>query len=178
MYHSHQNNINSNNNDLEELEKELIAQWKLKAGTTEKTAKHKFVELCQSLPTWGVTLWKVEEKVEGKKENNVDVEWEPCLLGFTHEKIVLMDEDTYEVIKEGPLRGISRWTGSDRHIAIDFGNGYGGDEVLVCRTQQGEEISSHLCRCIDILLRRERERKLNKEGGGASDRIAARAMKD
>lgn len=62
--------------------------------------KKKYCELCQSLPTYGVTFFLVKEKVEGKNKLT------PRLLGVNKDSVLRVDEKTKHVIKEYPLEQV------------------------------------------------------------------------
>lgn len=59
--------------------------------------KKKYCELCQSLPTYGVSFFLVKEKMPGKNKLI------PRLLGVNKESVMRVDERTKAVLKEWPL---------------------------------------------------------------------------
>ena len=103
-----------------DLEKDVAKEWKRKVGLNELNAKYRFLQTCRSLPTWGITHWRVEEKVVQKK--NAPPKWVPIRLGITRKSILLMDDKTFEILKEWPVVKIKRWSASDQSFTLDFGD--------------------------------------------------------
>jgi talin len=138
---------------LPDLEKDVAKEWKRKVGLTELNAKYRFLQTCRSLPTWGITHWRVEEKVITKK--NAPPKWVPIRIGITRKTVLLLDEKTFEILKEWPIIKIKRWSASDQSFTLDFGDWE--DEYFTCKTRQGGEIAAQLAGYIDILLKQRRQ---------------------
>jgi len=58
---------------------------------SELNAKFRYIQLCQSLRTYGVTFFLVKEKIKGRNR------LVPRLLGITKESIMRVDEKTKQV---------------------------------------------------------------------------------
>ena len=136
-----------------DLEKDIAKEWKRKVGLNEANAKYRYLQTCRSLPTWGITHWRVEEKVQVKK--NVPPKWVFIRVGITRKSFLVMDDKTYEVLKEWPIHKIKRWSASDVGFTLDLGDWE--DEYLVCRTRKGGEIAQQLAGYIDIILKQKRQ---------------------
>jgi hypothetical protein len=95
------------------VEKKIYADHKKLMGMTELTVKHKYITVCRSLNTYGITFFSVKEKAKGKNKLL------PCLLGITRESVMRMDERTKEVrcpprpLPIPPPIPICRWYHSD-----------------------------------------------------------------
>lgn len=57
---------------------------------TELNAKFRYIQLCRSLKTYGVTFFLVKEKMKGRNKLI------PRLLGVTRESVMRVDETTKE----------------------------------------------------------------------------------
>ncbi len=82
------------------------------SGTSELDAKSKYVHLCRSLITYGVTFFVVKEKMKGKNK------LVPRLLGINKECVMRVDEKTKEVLKEWPLEQVRRWAASPKTFTL------------------------------------------------------------
>ena len=138
---------------IPDLEKDVAKEWKKRVGLTELNAKYRLLQTCRALPTWGITYWTVEEKIVTKK--NAPPKWNPIRLGITRKNILIMDDKTFEILREWPFIKIKRWSASDTSFSIDFGDWE--DELFTCRTRQGGEISAQLAGYIDIILKNKRQ---------------------
>jgi len=58
---------------------------------SELNAKFRYIQLCRSLRTYGVTFFLVKEKMKGRNR------LVPRLLGITKESIMRVDENTKQV---------------------------------------------------------------------------------
>lgn len=81
-------------------------------GKSELDAKSKYVHLCRSLLTYGVTFFVVKEKMKGKNK------LVPRLLGVNKECVMRMDEKTKEVLQEWPLEQVRRWAASPKTFTL------------------------------------------------------------
>lgn len=59
---------------------------------SELNAKFRYIQLCRSLRTYGVTFFLVKEKMKGRNR------LVPRLLGITKESIMRVDENTKQVV--------------------------------------------------------------------------------
>ncbi len=78
---------------------------------------HRYVQLCRSLKTYGITCFQVKEKDKKKKNKMI-----PVLLGITRHAILRMDPETKEVIKEFPLPHLKQWSAAPAAFTMDFGD--------------------------------------------------------
>mmetsp|Transcript_35961 Transcript_35961/g.101212 ORF Transcript_35961/g.101212 Transcript_35961/m.101212 type:complete len:2433 (+) Transcript_35961:59-7357(+) len=138
---------------LQDIEKDVAKEWKRKVGLNESNAKFRYLQTCRSLPTWGITHWRVEERIQTKKNAPPKFRW--IRLGVTRKSVMVLDDKTYEVLKEWTMAKIKRWSASDISFTLDLGDYE--DEYLVCRTRKGGEISAQLAGYIDIILKQKRQ---------------------
>lgn len=71
-----------------DLEAKIFAEHRKLQGMTELNAKFRYVQLCRSLKTYGVTFFSVKEKVP-KKNKMVET-----LLGVTRDSVMRLDAET------------------------------------------------------------------------------------
>jgi talin len=93
----------------------VLDEWKKLVGMNEVNARFRYVQLCRSLRTYGMTCFRVREKVKDKKKL-ID-----ALLCFTRDSIVRMEYDSKKIIKEQPLKHLLRWAASPETFTMDFG---------------------------------------------------------
>lgn len=125
--------------------------------------KKKYCELCQSLPTYGVTFFLVKEKLPGKNRLI------PRLLGVNKDSVLRVDERTKAVLKEWPLEQVGyialifywiyllqvrRWCASFKTFTLDFGDYKEG--YYSVQTLEGERIGQLIGGYIDIILKKKR----------------------
>ncbi|KNC52797.1 uncharacterized protein AMSG_12193 [Thecamonas trahens ATCC 50062] len=134
------------------IDKTILSEHRKLIGMSELNAKFRFVQLCRSLKTYGVTFFHVREQVsQGKKKKKlVD-----RLLGITREKIIRMDAQTKEVVKSYPLAHLKRWAASTNSFTFDFGD-YEGSYYSV-QTSEGEAMSQVISGYIDIILKKKKQ---------------------
>lgn len=58
---------------------------------TELNAKYRYMQLCRSLKTYGVTFFAIKEQT---KDSTSRKHLKPILLGITRESVLRMDPDT------------------------------------------------------------------------------------
>uniref|UniRef100_A0A915Q6F4 FERM domain-containing protein n=1 Tax=Setaria digitata TaxID=48799 RepID=A0A915Q6F4_9BILA len=131
-------------------EKRVIDAYRELTGKSELDAKSKYVHLCRSLITYGVTFFVVKEKMKGKNK------LVPRLLGVNKECVMRMDEKTKEVLQEWPLEQVRRWAASPKTFTLDFGDYQDG--YYSVQTADGEKIAQLIAGYIDIILRKKRTR--------------------
>uniref|UniRef100_A0A8R1TSD6 FERM domain-containing protein n=1 Tax=Onchocerca volvulus TaxID=6282 RepID=A0A8R1TSD6_ONCVO len=129
-------------------EKRIMDAYRELAGKSELDAKSKYVHLCRSLLTYGVTFFVVKEKMKGKNK------LVPRLLGVNKECVMRMDEKTKEVLQEWPLEQVRRWAASPKTFTLDFGDYQDG--YYSVQTADGEKIAQLIAGYIDIILRKKR----------------------
>lgn len=133
-----------------ENEKKIIELYRELSGKSELDAKSKYVHLCRSLITYGVTFFVVKEKMKGKNK------LVPRLLGVNKECVMRVDEKTKEVLQEWPLEQVRRWAASPKTFTLDFGDYQDG--YYSVQTADGEKIAQLIAGYIDIILKKKRTR--------------------
>ena len=68
-----------------------LQEYKKLCSLSDHNAKARYIQLCRSLKTFGVTFFAVKEKMKGRNK------MVPRLLGITQENITKMDDKTKEV---------------------------------------------------------------------------------
>ncbi|EFA77155.1 filopodin [Heterostelium album PN500] len=143
-------------------EKDIYKEYRKVVNMSEVNAKYRYVQLCRSLKTYGMTSFPVKMKPkDGNKKKAVEM-----TLGITRESMILMVDETKEVIKSHPLKHIRRWAATEKTFTLDFGDH--DEEYLVLLTDKPEEISNLIAGYIDIILksRRDTSKFSDKEEGG------------
>eukprot|EP01134_Creolimax_fragrantissima_P001817 CFRG1817T1 len=158
------------NTDMKHAERRILAEHRKLKGMTELNAKYRYIQLCRSLKTYGMSFFLVKEKVKSKNK------LVPRLLGVSRDSIMRVDERTKEVIKTWPLSTVRRWAASPTSFTLDFGD-Y-SDEYYSVQTTEGEHISRLIAGYIDFILKKKKEsefRPIDDEGTGVTftDNIAA-----
>jgi hypothetical protein len=131
-----------------ELEKNIIQEYRELIYEDSAAPKKKYCELCQSLPTYGVSFFLVKEKMPGKNKLI------PRLLGVNKESVMRVDERTKAVLKEWPLEQVRRWAASYKTFTLDFGDYKDGYYSI--QTLEGERIGQLIGGYIDIILKKKR----------------------
>jgi len=133
-----------------EMEKLILGEWKKLVGMTESNAKYRYVQLCRSLKTYGITTYLVKEPVKKKKGK-----LQPVLVGITRDSVLKMDPETKEVILQWPLTHLRRWAAGEKTFTMDFGDYEDG--YFSVSTLDGEAISQQIAGYIDIILKKRRD---------------------
>lgn len=131
-----------------ELEKNIVQEYRELMYEDQAAPKKKYCELCQSLPTYGVTFFLVKEKLPGKNRLI------PRLLGVNKESVMRVDEKSKAVLKEWPLEQVRRWAASYKTFTLDFGDYKDG--YYSVQTLDGERICQLIGGYIDIILKKKR----------------------
>eukprot|EP01117_Protostelium_nocturnum_P013126 TRINITY_DN487_c0_g1_i1.p1 TRINITY_DN487_c0_g1~~TRINITY_DN487_c0_g1_i1.p1 ORF type:complete len:2445 (+),score=1078.48 TRINITY_DN487_c0_g1_i1:119-7453(+) len=135
------------------IEKDIMKEWRKLVGTTEQNAKYKYIQLCRSLKTWGITtyLCTIIDKQEKKKKP------QKVLLGITRDSVLFLNVETKEIERTWLLKKLRRWAAAEgsKTITLDFGN-YENDYVVLA-TDEAEAISALLAGYIDIILKARKE---------------------
>jgi len=130
------------------IEQRIMQEWKKFVGTNEVNAKYRYIQLCRSLKTYGMTIFKVQDRGVGSKK------LQDSILGFTRTNIIRMEYETRKVIKEYKFSQLQRWAASPETFTMDFGS-YEEDYIVVV-TKEGEQISNLIAGYIDLLLKRQK----------------------
>lgn len=131
------------------IEKKIVAEYRKLVGMSEINAKYRYVQLCRSLKTYGITFFEVKQRLPGSKKPV------PKLMGVTRDNVLFMDPVTREITKEYPLSHLRRWAASPASFTLDFGD-YEEDYLNVI-TSQGESMSQLLAGYIDILMKKRKD---------------------
>ncbi|CAD5205405.1 unnamed protein product [Bursaphelenchus okinawaensis] len=132
-----------------EHEKNIVEEWKELNIYNEKVQlQKKYCEVCQSLPTYGVTFFLVKEKVPGKNKLI------PRLLGVNKDSVLRVDERTKQVLKEWPLEQVRRYAPAANLFTLDFGDYQDG--YYCVKTPDGEKIAALISGYIDIILKKKK----------------------
>lgn len=118
--------------DKKDVEKRIFQEHRKLQGLNELNAKFRYVQLCRSLKTYGVTYFLVKEKLANKNKI-VDV-----LLGVTRDSIMRVDATSKEILKTWPLTNLRRWAAAPNSLTLDLGD-Y-SDSYYSVQTQEGEQI--------------------------------------
>lgn len=97
------------------LEGAVLKEWAKMINTTTINAKYKYVSTVRQLPTFGITLWTVREKVPKKRK------LQEVLLGLTREAVVRIDIETRVVLSSFPIKHVRRWAAGTNSFTLDYG---------------------------------------------------------
>eukprot|EP00727_Mastigamoeba_balamuthi_P005329 m51a1_g14795 hypothetical protein (1561) ;mRNA; r:518211-523600 len=129
-------------------EKPVINEWKHHAKMSDINGKYRYIQLTRQLKTFGITVFKVQEKVAGQRK------LADSLLGITRSSVVKMSVDKV-ILQDWPLRMIKRWAAGEGAFTLDFGN-HSGNYYMVF-TKEAERISKLLSGYIDLILKKQRD---------------------
>eukprot|EP01114_Cavostelium_apophysatum_P007404 TRINITY_DN194_c0_g1_i3.p1 TRINITY_DN194_c0_g1~~TRINITY_DN194_c0_g1_i3.p1 ORF type:complete len:2578 (-),score=946.84 TRINITY_DN194_c0_g1_i3:69-7802(-) len=135
--------------NVKKLEPMIIKEYRKLVGMQEANAKYRYVQVCRSLKTYGITFYNVKQKMKGGKKPRA------VMLGVTRSSVLFMDAETKEVFKESPFQQVRRWAAAPTNITFDFGDHE--DDYIVLTTNEAEAISALLAGYIDILLKKRNE---------------------
>lgn len=140
------------------IDKKIFQEHAKLHGMTELNAKYRYIQLCRSLKTYGVTFFLVKEKERGKNK------LVPRLLGVTRDAVMRVDERTKEVLKTWQLTQVRRWAASPNSFTLDFGD-Y-SESYYSVQTSEGEAISQLIAGYIDIILKKKKnsDRGIGEDG--------------
>ncbi|VDP89831.1 unnamed protein product [Echinostoma caproni] len=133
------------------VEKRIQERHKKLGDFDEKEAKLQYIQLCRSLPTYGITFFLIKEKLKGRNK------LVPRLFGVSKESVMRVDEKTKEILETWPLTRIRRWAARSNLFILDFGQ-YSPDGNYAMQTTEGEQIGQLISGYIDIILRRQRSK--------------------
>ena len=130
------------------IEKKIFHEWKTNlAGTGDLDGKLKYIQLCRSLKTYGVTFFLVKEKMKGKNKLVAR------LLGVSKESILRVDEKTKDFLNVYPLECVKKWAASPNTFTLDFGDHF-KEPYYSMQTTEGEHIARLISGYIDIILKK------------------------
>jgi talin len=103
-------------------------------------AKFRYIQLCRSLRTYGVSFFAVKEKTPGRNKLR------PVLLGVSRDGVHRLDKTSKTLLQRWPLSTVKSYASTPSSFCLNFG-GYesahsGG--VYVVKTSEGEAIGQLL----------------------------------
>jgi len=102
------------------IEKKIFKEHAKLVGMTETNAKYRYVQLCRSLKSYGITMFDVDHVfTDEKRKQRV----RPMVLGINRDGILFMNPQTRDVEKEFTLTQLKRWAAAPSEIVLDFGLG-------------------------------------------------------
>jgi talin len=140
-----------------DLEGAVLKQWGKLVNTNEQNAKFKYVSTVRSLPTFGITIWRVREQVPKKRK------LQEVLLGLTRDAVIRMDPNNQTILSTFPLKHVRRWAAGTNSFTLDYGQYKNEYYTVQVGGAEAEDISNTLAGYIDILLKRQREGRLHIE---------------
>ena len=114
-------------------------------GESETIAKLEYIQLCESLPTYGVTFFLVWEKLKGQKKLM------PLFLGIERKVIFRADAENKKILTKWPLKMIRRWIVSPQSFTLDLGEYLTSNYSVY--TTKGEQISEMIAGYINCITR-------------------------
>lgn len=152
------------------LEKDILKEHQKLVGTTDIQAKFRYVQIVRALKTYGITFFDVTEQSKNPKKKG-----ERMLLGITRDKIVKMDFETREIVKEWPIEQLRRWAATSNSFTLDFGDW--SDDYFVVKTDEGEQMSKLVAGYIDLILKTHAEaNRMAEEDDAQEAQIGSVAM--
>eukprot|EP01117_Protostelium_nocturnum_P014479 TRINITY_DN550_c0_g1_i1.p1 TRINITY_DN550_c0_g1~~TRINITY_DN550_c0_g1_i1.p1 ORF type:complete len:2591 (+),score=755.90 TRINITY_DN550_c0_g1_i1:291-8063(+) len=139
---------------IKKLEPMIYNEHKKVVNTKETSAKYRYVQLCRSLKTYGITFFIVKQNTRNSKKAN------KVKLGVTRDGLLIADEDG-ETCKEYNLTQLRRWAAAPTVLTLDFGDHE--DDYMTLQTEKAEEISKLLGGYIDLLLKKRNDSSMTLE---------------
>eukprot|EP01128_Nolandella_sp_AFSM9_P006787 TRINITY_DN3568_c0_g1_i1.p1 TRINITY_DN3568_c0_g1~~TRINITY_DN3568_c0_g1_i1.p1 ORF type:complete len:2426 (+),score=783.97 TRINITY_DN3568_c0_g1_i1:67-7278(+) len=143
-------NVKSKKTKPKLLQEQLMMEHRKLVNTTEVNAKYKYVQTVRQLPTYGMTFYTVQIPVVKKKGKKKSGKMQDILIGITREKVLQMDIESKEVIREYPLVHLKRWAAVRGKFTFDFGDHE--DEYWTVFTPEGNQMSQLISGYIDIII--------------------------
>ena len=148
---------------------ELInAEHRKLHGESETIAKLEYIQLCESLPTYGITFFLVWEKLKGKKKLM------PLFLGIERKAIFRADAENKRILARWPLTLIRQWTASPQSFTLDI-----GEYSIYCYsvyTTEGKHISEMIAGYIDRIIKNPPNR-LSQMSAGSEKQSSIKEIK-
>ena len=138
---------------LKDPEIQIFKMYKKFVGMSETNAKMRFVQLCRSLKTYGITYFMAKEAPGG--QNKTSKKMKAILIGVTRDAFMRIDPETKEVLTNYSLRHIRRWAATKNTFTLDVGD-Y-SESYLHFQSPDSEKISQLLSGYIDIILKRTKD---------------------
>ena len=135
----------------------IIAEHRKLHGMSEANAKLQYIKLCQSLPTYGVMFFQVQEEVKG---HNKPV---PILLGISKDSILGADAGSKSIKWKWKLSQLYQWRCLLDMLTFDFGK-Y-SDHKYSVKTTEGKCISDMINSYINFTVMKYcNDQELTKQG--------------
>eukprot|EP00026_Physarum_polycephalum_P001336 Phypoly_transcript_01337.p1 GENE.Phypoly_transcript_01337~~Phypoly_transcript_01337.p1 ORF type:complete len:980 (+),score=177.96 Phypoly_transcript_01337:113-3052(+) len=145
------------------VEQSIFKEHKKLAGMTEVNAKFRYVQLCRSLKTYGMSVFKIQMAKHSNSKKMVDK-----YLGITKQGLFLLDGKNKSIEKEYPLDHLRRWSHTESTLTLDFGTYE--DDYLNCNTTDGEAINNLISGYIDLIMKKLQTSAANAaEASGTAD---------
>lgn len=139
------------------IEADILKEHEKYVRMPQLNAKYRFMQVARTLKSYGITTFHVLEMVDESKKKTI-----PYLLGITKDKLIKMDAETHDVIKEWPIEWLRRWAATKAVITLDFGDYDPSYTVFNCI--EGDNIAALISGYIDI--------KLKARGGVFTETVA------
>lgn len=120
----------------------------------EVKCKLRYVQLCRSLSTYGITYFDVKEQTEKDSKDSKKGKQQDIKVGITRDAILRVDPITKEVLSKWPLKQIKRWAATKNTFTLDVGD-YSNDYICFI-SKDSERMAELLSGYIDIILKRRR----------------------
>lgn len=156
--------------DKKSMEKRIIKEFSKLKNINENNAKFRYVQLCRSLKTYGITFFRVEEQVKVKSSQTVE-----RLLGITKDTVLRVDKDSKEIMQSWPMNTLRRWAAAPNSITLDFGD-YSNSYYTV-QTTEGEQISRLLAGYIDLIIKKRSDTSADIVDGNGEIAIAQESIR-
>jgi len=146
------------------MEDLIVKEWKKLVGLDDMNAKYRYVQMCRSLKTYGITSFEASISDTKSKKFKQYIKLK-LALGVNRVGVILIDNETKAILEQWPLTTLKRWASTEGTITLDFGS-Y-ADEYIIFATEKGEAITSLISGYIDIILKSRRDaNKMIETGEG------------
>lgn len=125
----------------------VIREYQKLSNLDDLNAKYRYIQLCRSFKTYGITFFNVKEEMRTKKGKF------SILFGVSRDSVLRVDPVSKEILKRWPLSNLRRWAAIRGKVAFDF-----GDYSMYYYTIYTDEMSS-ISRLIGGYIKINRNRK-------------------
>ena len=131
-----------------DLGKRIVQEYTKLKDLSPIDAQYRYVQLCRSLRSYGMTFFVVfEQDVKKNKTKR--------LLGISRDGVTIMDFETCQILNKWSLYNIRRWSSTPHTFTLDFGD-Y-ADRHYVVQTTEGDLIAQFISGYIDIIVQKRRQ---------------------
>lgn len=147
------------------IQQAVLTEHRKFTGVPTVKAKIRYFQLCQALPEFGFSFFKVKERHFEKVSTGLHIAFIPTsnekevrtilhdrLLGISKHKVLLLKDK--KTLKEWPISHLRRWAATESTMTLDFGEYE--NEYLTFATLDGEKISAIISGYINIHVRKLR----------------------